>query len=191
VEVSYGPNLIGTFSAHRSVTTKSGNTIATQDHRMRKRSGITLLVALCVLTLIAGCATKPILERNMASGHKLGMLFRVNDEMNSDSIYPTTLETLRSQLRAKGIEDAIPKCECKDGQLLDFIYVAGFDSSDSKDWAFLFSPPEMHLDKAIVVFLDGNARAVNQTEAEKLMMTSRAFIAQSRRSTPDKAVRHH
>src|SRR5437899_2493949 len=111
-------------------------------------------LALAIAVLSNGCLIRSITNRNQANGHQLGVLFRVYDHAYSEPAYPTTLADLETHLRRIGCLTPLPKCECADGKQRDFIYIAGFDSSDGDDWAFLFSPPEMDSHAALAVYLD-------------------------------------
>jgi hypothetical protein len=142
---------------------------------MKARTELCLTVATGIAFLINGCATHSVVSRNETAGHRLALLFQLNNQMDSRPHMPETLTDLEKQLRIQGIEDPLPKCECPDGKLRDFVYIPGFVFSDGRDWAFLFSPSEMDSDAAIVVYLDTTTKIMTPGEASKEKAKSRAF----------------
>jgi hypothetical protein len=133
------------------------------------------ILLLASALFFSGCATSRVQRQNTEAAHRLALLFKVCDNSDSWDRYPATLKDLSKALSALHIEDTIPQCRCADGSLRDFIYVPRFDSSDGRDWAFLFSPPEMGGDVVIVAYLDTTTRTMSREEARREMEKSYAF----------------
>ncbi len=136
-----------------------------------------MLLTASIFILCTGCASHQMLKRNEAAGHDWAMLFLVNTQGNTDPTYPANIAGIETQLKSKGIENALPKCECQDHRLRDFVYVGNFDVSDERKWPFLFSPPEMSLKQAIVVSLDAKVHVVSREVADDLLAKSQVFTA--------------
>ena len=132
-----------------------------------------LWILTCLLT---GCAADRLMSHNMAAGHDLALLFKMNDNSDSDPKYPKNLVSLQSNLKSAGVETPLPRCKAPDGNLMDFIYIPGLHGSDGRDWAFLFSPLEVNSNKVLVVCLDASLKVLSREKAAREMDRTRAFV---------------
>jgi hypothetical protein len=131
-----------------------------------------LLLVSALLLVTSGCVTDAPINSNLSGGRELAGRIRLFNENDLADGYPLTLDELRSL----GNYQDLPKCKCEDGKLRDFIYVRGFPATAPTDYAVLISPPEMHKQKAIVVYLNLTAKVCSKTEAESEVERSKAFI---------------
>lgn len=124
------------------------------------------------LFLVSGCVTNLPTDRNLSAGRELAALIRLFNDKDISGGYPITLDELVSS----GMSQALPKCQCEDGKMRDFVYVSRFPTTSPHDYVVLISPPEMHQTMAIAVYLNLEAKLLSQVQATAEVERSRAFI---------------
>src|SRR5258708_2921425 len=94
--------------------------------KVRIELWVIFVIGLTVLAM--GCTTTHVLHQNKQAAYRLGLLFRANENNDAGWYYPPTLQDLTKELKAAGIEAALPQCKCADGTLRDLDYISGFTS---------------------------------------------------------------
>jgi hypothetical protein len=138
-----------------------------------------------VFTLLtSGCASRGLIAQNEAAGHQLAVLFKTIENTSSEPDFPRSLSELSQELRALGSTQSIPQCECADWALRDFIYIPGYTAMDDERSIFLHSPPEMGVDRSILVRINTSTLVLPNEQASDLIKKSHEFVAHSKNPPP-------
>jgi hypothetical protein len=145
---------------------------------MQNNLNFRIAAAFLVFTLLTpGCASRGLIAQNEATGRQLAVLFKTIENTSSEPDFPRNLSELSEELRALGSSQSIPQCKCADGALRDFVYIAGYTVMDDERSIFLHSPPEMGLDRSILVRINTKTRVLLNEEANALITKSHEFVA--------------
>lgn len=134
-------------------------------------------VCLVMAAVVCGCAERRLIKRNVAAGRELALMFKTRENTASEPEFPRTLFALKEELSSMGLNQPLPRCECRDGALRDFLYIPGFTAMDDQRSVFLVSPMEMGLSRRILVRIDAEALVLPNSEADEVVTKSRETVS--------------
>lgn len=138
------------------------------------------LLVLCHLFSACRTRTPDYIEQNRKSGQQIVIAANAYT-LDALAKFPASL----TNLIGKGLLTSVPKCQCQDGGLRDFVYIPGFTIADSGQYVILVTPEEMDLTRAIIFRINGDAELVPREKARLEVDKSITHIKNREQGEPD------